>query len=138
MRQGLLWLALVLLLAPAARATEFKFSEEPLVKGKPVVVTVQHEGVPLRGAIVQVTYRAGSVVERTVKLPALDADGCTNWTPEQPGITTLEVTRGGVTASYQVAIRFATFPIGGLAVFLFAGTLLFGGVILGFRRLMRS
>ncbi len=138
MRSGPLWLALVLLFAPAAFATEFTFDEEPLVAGKAVTVSVHHDGVPLRGAKVQVTYRAGSVVEQTVELPPLDDEGSTSWTPDQPGITNLEVTRGGISANHRVAIRFASFPLSGLAVFLFAGTLLFGGVILGFRRLMRS
>ena len=117
-----------------ASAAEIWLSTAAPVQGEPVEITVD---APDAAGNLVVTYRPGSSVEATHTL-VLDAAGSVRWIPAQPGLAVLAWQRGGATASRAVSVRYAAVPLRGVAVFLLASGLLFGGMGYAFRLLMRG
>ena len=100
-----------------------------------------------RGSLL-VTYRPGSMVERTRRLPVpamgVGENRTITWTPTDPGIVRLDFEarpEGGETevkavkASQMVGVLFPSTPVSGLLVMFLAAVILFGGCVWAFRLL---
>ncbi len=123
-------LILILLMLPAF-ALEVEVAEKYPVRGQAVAVTVVDEG-PVEGAEVVALYVPNSKVSKEVPLGKTDAEGRLSWTPERAGLVTLTATVGEQTAKAVASVRFDSFPPSGMGVMIFAGLLLFGGMVVGF------
>lgn len=110
------------------------------VLGQPAVVTLAE--APEGEWRLVATYRPNSLITRDEPVGAPGPDGRIEWTPTAPGITQLAFVSGEKgakpAASRNVAVRFTGLPLTGLLVFLFAGTLLFGGAAYSIRLVMRE
>ena len=118
----------VLLTAPAGAGT-LSLSEEFPTAGEPVTVTLMDSpGDPTQYTL-SATYRPNSATEKTVDVAVFGPGGALAWTPADEGIVRLAAARQGEdpAAVASVAVRFDGAPIGGLAVMLAAGFILFGG-----------
>lgn len=109
-------------------------------QGEPVQVLISHPTYPhLEDFEVTVTYRPNSSQSFAEKLPKPNDMGIVTWTPKQAGITTLTAKAPGVPGekqlelSTQVSVRYGSFPVSGIIIFLFAALTLFGGLILTIR-----
>ncbi|NOZ22667.1 MAG: DUF4198 domain-containing protein [Planctomycetes bacterium] len=105
-------------------------------RGVEATVTVTKNGEPLAGATVTATCNPKSEMEADDPLGATDAKGQVKWTPKQTGIAKLSVNKGEATRN--TVVLFERFPVNGLIIFLFAGTVLYGGIILAFQRMRRE
>jgi hypothetical protein len=130
MRNILLSILAMLLLAPAA-AFAVELSVDPVypAKGKDALITVIHEGQPISGAEVRVTYRPNSEVLREAEVGVTDASGRLTWSPDDAGMAELAVEAPEGSATRSVSVRFPGPPIQGIVVLLLAGLVLFGGNI---------
>ncbi|MCB9764687.1 MAG: hypothetical protein H6739_33235 [Alphaproteobacteria bacterium] len=116
-----------------AFAAELQLTPEAPVEGQPV--TVRAVGASPQ-ATLTVTSRPGSVLEETAPLALTRGEA--SWTPASPGLAILSLTDGEATVTRKLSVRFDGPPPSGVAVFLLAGGLLFGGIAAGFRLLMRG
>lgn len=111
------------------------------IQGRDVVVRVTRDGEAAMAAPVRATYRPGSRVSHTEELGQTDGEGRLHWTPSDAGIVALEAelpatgTAPATTLSRNLSVHFQGVPWAGVFIMLVAGTILYGGVILGFKRL---
>lgn len=103
------------------------------LKGQAIQIYVSHATMPLERFQVSVTYRPNSMVSRTEELGNPDANGYLTWTPKDAGVTILKATLPGskdkdLSFSKQVSVRYGSFPLMGLMIFLLASLTLFGGL----------
>lgn len=102
------------------------------------------DGNPVGGATVEVTYRPGSSVSSTDPIGATDSGGTITWTPTDAGLATITAawTPPGqaetTTSAQTVSVKFASVPIDGILIMLFAGVVLIGGSIVRISNLLRS
>lgn len=140
-RRALLPLLLLVPLASAAAAEAFDIELEVPnpTRGKPVVVTLAGagEGGPFS---LRAVYRPGSRTEKEEEVGPFGGSGTLEWTPRDAGITRLVVdgADGVERIGRNVAVRFDSPPASGLAIFFFAGALLFGGATLAVRRALEA
>ncbi len=108
-------------------------------QGSATIITVTNEhGKAIPNLEIWVIYRPNSKVSKSSgNLGSTDNLGRFEWTPSDPGICTIEAksSDGEIAAADNFAVKFARFPISGLIIFLFAGTLLYGGIIFSFQKL---
>lgn len=129
-RKSLLAIAVALMAAVgAAPAVELSIDPAYPVQGKEAHITVSHDGQPVVGDTVRVTYRPNSEVLREAEVGMTDASGRLIWVPEDAGLAQLSVTTAEGSASRAVSIRFSSPPALGLVILLIAGLILFGGNI---------
>lgn len=137
MKTSMLLLAAVTAIAAPAVAAELDLDGEFPVVGQSSKISLtgvdDHEGLELR-----VVYSPNSETSSIEKAGAMSPDGELVWTPSRPGIATLAVVDpdGDRVAVENVAILFATTPVSGLLVMLFAGLLLFGGAAFSLRTVL--
>jgi hypothetical protein len=110
------------------------------LRGQPTEIAVTRGGAPLAGVEIEALYRPNSETSSHEALPPTDAAGQVSWTPRDAGIVTLTAHVPGeeTPATLNVAVRHGRFPARGLGIMILAGVLLFGGVLLGFLRLLRE
>ena len=98
------------------------------VKGSAQVVRLEDFGAPTALRL-KVVYRPNSETQREVIVGTFGPDGTVVWCPEIPGITLLvaETAEGRSVCQKRVATCFASTPVLGVLVMVFAGILLFGG-----------
>ena len=124
--------------SPRARAVITVADDFPR-RGDPVLISVTGaDGAPAAEAMMRVVYRPGSEVSREERLgPAGDA-GTVLWTPTEAGVVTLTAELpDGSSESRNLSVLYRGVPAAGLVVLLFAGFILYGGVIHGFSHLRR-
>lgn len=156
-RTLLILIAFFMLTATSAIAAPKLVLEEdyPTIGEKIRVTLLEYENP--EGVCFVVTYRPNSATSQVAALGQFDAKGNFLWKPEKPGITSLvawalktdqlncQTDFTALTdpklkkavekvASINVAVKFASTPIDGVIVMLFAGFLLFGGTIWSLRR----
>lgn len=131
----------ILLLVPAAAAAriDILLPVENPIRGVPVEVSVTGDGAGAAHTLV-VVYRPGSQTESVDEPVEIGPSGSVTWTPRDAGITRLGVLdeAGEEVASRNVAVRFPSPPATGLAIFFFAGALLFGGASFAMRRALEG
>ena len=133
-------LLLVALPGIAAHA-DIEVSPTVPVQGREVTVRVTRDGEAAAGAAVKATYRPGSRVSHTEALGRTDDQGRLGWTPTDAGIVTLQAdlpadgAAPAATVSRNLSVHFQGVPWSGVLIMILAGTILYGGVFLGFRRL---
>jgi len=113
------------------------------VEGEPIFIYVRGaDGYPVKGAVVSVTYRPGSKVEKTDKVGLTNLAGIVAWTPEDAGIVRISAKWGEAGRETEISkntsVKFASTPKAGIAIMLVAGLILIGGSIRRFVRLVRS
>ncbi|MDH3215983.1 MAG: hypothetical protein OEN01_06780 [Candidatus Krumholzibacteria bacterium] len=102
-------------------------------RGQEMRIRVEDEAQnPVGGAIVDVTYRPGSKVERVDHVGTSSSDGMITWTPTQAGIATITATwseHDQMLRSSQasVSVKFPSPPADGILIMIVAGVLLVGG-----------
>ncbi|MCZ6688584.1 MAG: hypothetical protein O7H41_03175 [Planctomycetota bacterium] len=113
--------------------------------GSRVSLRILEGGNPAKGAKLEAIHLPGSEVSKTVEVGRTREDGTIEWTPHAAGIVTLvaSVERSGEgkekireATTLTLSVRFEKFSWQGIAVFLFAGSLLFGGLFLSYRKLV--
>lgn len=143
---GLL-LASVILAAPVTRAAaagRIDTGDQYPVVGKETIIHVRDSsGRLIEGALIDITYRPESQVEKLVSLGATNQAGIVRWTPEDAGVVTIaaswtENDSTVATGTRNVSVRFASLPVNGLAIMILAGLLLLGGSAVHFIRLLRE
>lgn len=117
----------VLLVHPAA--AQYQFSTEKLYANQEVTVTVP---TPLDSLIV--TYRPNSSIPIEDRL-LTNEQGSAAWTPRYPGVVALATPDG---PTQNVSVRFLTTPWSGVVVLTLAGVILFGGIVVSFRKLFST
>lgn len=87
-----------------------------------------------------VVYSPNSETQSETEVGRLSGSGEITWIPSRFGIATLSVRdgSGAAIASENVAIVFASPPLSGVLVMLFAGALLFGGAAISLRSVLRE
>ena len=84
-------------------------------------------------------YRPGSEVSHEERVGTADAQGRVAWTPTDAGLVSLraEIPTAGdpEVVTTNLSARYAGVPLAGLLILVVAGTILYGGVIRGFRSL---
>ncbi|RJO66410.1 MAG: hypothetical protein C4523_12440 [Myxococcales bacterium] len=116
--------------------------------GSASTLTIDAGDRALVNGTIAVTYRPGSLVERTRLLPmrALAAGGSESlsFTPEEPGIVRLRYAAEYADARPNekpaetqtlIGVTFAETPVLGVLVMFLAATILFGGCVFAFRLL---
>jgi hypothetical protein len=129
MRRFALPLACLLGFAASAAADPvLKLATAFPVEGSEQVVRLEDFGAPTALRL-KVVYRPNSETQREVIVGTFGADGTLVWRPEIPGITLLvaETADGRSVCQKRVATCFASTPVLGVLVMVFAGILLFGG-----------
>jgi len=140
-RLMVLWIALLLLGTGLASATEerptlgLEGNEFPVIN-QPINILVSHASYPdLEKFKVTATYRPNSSTSFTEELPAPNDMGRVEWLPKEAGIATLTAVAPGVEDDKEVkmetnvSIRYGSFPLSGILIFLLAAITLFGGLI---------
>lgn len=115
---------------------------EPFVHGRTSTLVVQDdEGKRWPDRAIDVVYYPGADIAERESLGVTDARGEVRWTPRFAGLSRIEVLDEGdspgassVVESRVVGVRFRRVPAVGLAVFVLACALLFGGLALGVAR----
>ena len=105
------------LLAAAPAAAQYAATEQPVVAGDTLTLTL-----PAAVDTLTVTYRPGSNIKRVEHVAV--SGGRHVWAPREGGLIALS-TPGG--PSQTVSVRFRRAPIGGLIILILAGGILFGG-----------
>jgi len=105
---------------------------------QPVTLLISHASYPhLEKFEVKVTYRPNSETSKEEILSAPNDNGELIWTPTEAGITLIQaqapaLTEGGesVKITQNISVRFGSFPVMGMLIFVLAALALFGGLIL--------
>ncbi len=122
-------LLIALATIPTAQA---QFVDATVVPGGEVLDIVVPEGA---SDTLSVLYRPGATALVSRETVVRDPSASTwAWQPQRAGVVRLS--SGGVTQN--VSVRYQTFPIGGAVVMLLAGLILFGGIVVSMRTLMRD
>ena len=120
-----------------------------LVAGTPVQVQVE-DAYPTVGVETTVTIAGEYAALRVVYQPAApvakrvtvseSARSVVKWTPTKAGVASVEAvdSAGQVLAKKDVSVKFANTPPAGIAIFVIAGLVLFGGATLSLRSLLRG
>jgi len=122
---------LLLLAAAATVEAGVELDAPPAVQGEAATLVVTKNNEPLGEQLVKVTYYPNSEIKRTVEVGRTDARGRVEWTPAHAGMAAISA--GDQNKTFGV--RFPAMPIGAVVVFLIAGTLLFGGIAIGVKKL---
>lgn len=100
-------------------------------------ILVSHASYPnLEKFKLTVTYRPNSSTSFIEELPAPNDMGRVEWTPKKAGIATLTAIAPGVEDQNEVkleknvSIRYGSFPLSGILIFLLAALTLFGGLLI--------
>lgn len=113
-------------------------------QGNPTFILVRtYSGEPLEGAVVSITYRPGSRVEKRVPVGKTNAAGIVEWKPQVAGIAGIEARwmaeeEREIVVTKNVSVRFSSTPPGGIFIMALAGILLIGGSIRRFVLILRS
>ncbi len=110
----------------------------PLIN-QPVNILVSHASYPdLEKFELTATYRPNSSTSFVEKLPAPNDMGRVEWIPKEAGIATLTAIApelkgvedgNAVKLETNVSVRYGSFPMSGILIFLLAALTLFGGLI---------
>jgi hypothetical protein len=99
------------------------------------------DGTPADGDTVTAVYRPSSEVSRTERIGVVGIDGRLSWTPLEAGVVTLSAVPpagagdGAAVQTRNLSVPFAKTPLSGLVILVFAGLILYGGVVRGFMKL---
>lgn len=113
-------------------------------EGSRMYMVILRGGKPVGGAQLVAVHLPGSEVEKVDEVGATREDGTIEWTPPWPGLVelTASLKRPGEEGkdivnktSKTISVRFEGLPWQGILVMLFAGGLLFGGMIISYRKL---
>ena len=126
---------LMFLAAGTVGAVDLELEVPNPTRGDPVEVTLTGAGEEGPYSL-RAVYRPGSQTETEEEVGLFTGGGSLDWTPRDAGITRLVVSGpdGIERVGRNVAVRFESPPASGLAIFFFAGLLLFGGATLAVRR----
>jgi len=102
-----------------------------------VTILLKEGGVPSAGVAVAVTYAPGSRSEKVQHLGRTGPNGEISWGLDE-NFVRITAKKERTEFSRNVAVRFSAFPVSGLMIFLAAGTVLYGGIILAFARMRRE
>ncbi|MCZ6602792.1 MAG: hypothetical protein O6952_07295 [Planctomycetota bacterium] len=113
--------------------------------GSRVSLRILDGGTPAVGAKLVAIHLPGSSKPTSAEVGRTREDGTIEWIPNAAGIVSLvasverpgegkETIRGETTLT--ISVRFEKFPWQGIAVFVFAGSLLFGGLFFSYRKLV--
>jgi len=137
-RFRMLAILVVLGLPAISFAAQLSLSEPFPMIGSAVRIQIEGvEGGP-EGFELSATFRPNSATERSVEVGVFGPDGGLFWTPVEEGITLLKAVRGEAVVQKNVAVKFASAPAAGIAMMLVAGTVLFGGIFVSIRRVLRT
>lgn len=117
--------------------------EYPVIHKSTLIHVRDASGKSIEGALIDITYRPESQVEKTVTVGTTNNAGIVRWTPEDVGVVTIsaawtEEDSTAGTATSNISVKFASLPVDGIAIMIFAGLLLLGGSIIRFTRLLRE
>lgn len=126
-----------------ARGTIVLQTQFPVQNERTRVLVQTQAGSPLAGAKVRATYRPGSRVEATADVGTTDPGGGVDWVPQEAGIVSISAEftgedGGTIQLHTNVSVKFASTPLSGILIMLFAGILLIGGSVVRFTRYMRG
>lgn len=127
--------ALGLLAAGSAGAGIDTTPSVPTAGASTLIFLTDDEGAPVEGAEIRAVYRPQSEVEQTEIVGTTGTEGSVAWVPGQSGVVDLEAVlpADGSTLSRSISVRFRGVPLTGLLILVFAGLILYGTVIRGFR-----
>ena|GEM_PF-2416116 len=134
---------LLMLCLNLSYASQITLSDEfPRVHQMTDITVLDQKGVPVEGAIIGLTYRPNSMVERSVTLEEqTDSLGTISWIPDDAGLCSITASNArkpdSLLASTDVSVRFESFSPQGILVFLVAFVVLFGGTTLSIIMLFR-
>ncbi len=136
-------LGLILQASPAHADASIVLRSQYPVEGERTELFIQSdEGAPVANAAVLVTYRPGSSVEQTEEIGVTSEDGRIGWSPTLAGIVTINASwehdGATISTSTNVAVKFASAPLLGIAIMIIAGFLLVGGSVVRVFRMMKS
>jgi hypothetical protein len=144
MRLGVL-LAVLAMSAVTARAEgEIVVDESfPVVEQEVRLHVIDDDGDPVAGAVIEVTYRPGSSVEKVDPIGITEEDGGVTWIPSDAGIarvtaTWLDDDGESSSLSTAVSVRFAAPPVTGIIIMVAAGLLLVVGSVIRMFNLLRT
>ena len=124
-------------------ASQITVSDEfPLIHRTTTITVLDQQGAPVEGAVIGLTYRPNSMVERSLILEDLtDSLGTIPWTPDVAGICSITASDtllpDSLITSTDVSVRFRSFSLQGIVVFLVAFVVLFGGTTFSIIMLFR-
>ena len=95
-------------------------------------------GAPVSSASVSVTYRPGSSVEAVESIGVTGPSGRIVWNPSTAGIAELLAEWDGGSSNANVSVKFASPPVGGILIMIFAGLLLIAGSAVQITRMLKS
>lgn len=149
MTRVVIFLFAIALMLSASGAAELQLSETFPTKGEATTITVTSDsGEPATGLLVKATYSPNASASITIidTVGVSGDQGKVVWTPHTEGIVMLQAVKterriGGelqetVVAQKNVSVKFAEIPPSGVFIFLFAGTILFGGIVFAYRKLV--
>ncbi len=113
----------------------------PVQKEKTEIHVLDASGNPVGGATIEATYRPGSRVSVVSPVGITDSSGGADWIPQHAGVVRIDARwrdddGSEILATMNASVRFASTPIGGIIIMIFAGVLLIGGSIVHFARLI--
>ncbi len=109
-----------------------QFIDATVVPGGEVLTIPAPEGA---SDTLDVLYRPGATALVSEEVVIRDAGAPSwSWQPQRAGVVRL--TSG--TLTQNVSVRYQSFPVGGMMVMLIAGLILFGGMVVSLRTLMRD
>lgn len=132
---SILWIASTAMATEEIPALGLSGDAYPLIN-TPTQIMISHASYPdLSRFKVVVTYRANSSTSHEEVLGTPNADGYVSWTPQEAGITTLKATAPALETGTKdiiiektVSVRFGSFPLTGILIFILAAGILFGGL----------
>jgi hypothetical protein len=115
----------------------------PIQNEKTRIIVQSQAGNPIAGAKVGAIYRPGSRVEANAEVGITDSGGGVDWIPQEAGIVSISAEFPGeagdtIQVQTNVSVKFASTPLSGVLIMLFAGILLIGGSVLRFTRYLRG
>jgi hypothetical protein len=126
----LLLLCFVLLIGyPGDAVAQYTLTPEDIYVGTPVTITLAAPADTLT-----VTYRPNSSIA-SQEILLTNGQQTVAWVPQQAGVAAISTPAGG---AQNVSVRFQSAPASGIIVLLFAGGILFGGVIFAFVKLFKN
>ena len=149
MTQVVIFLLAIASILSASGAEELRLSDAFPTRGEATTITVLAEnGEPAAELLVKATYspNASASITATDTVGVTDEHGQVVWTPHTEGIVMLQAvkTEGSIQGMPQetvvvkknVSVKFANIPPSGVFIFLFAGSILFGGIVFAYRKLV--